>query len=402
MIRIISFSLYDFSLHRGALNINDAFELASSEQVSAIEGRQSTIIPDSGFNIQFTSGTTGQPKAALLSHFSLLNNGFLIGKRNELDKKQHRICFQCPFFHAYGLVIGAVAALHYGTTMVLPDAGFNPAKSLEAIVKEKCTVVYGTPTMYVDLLAKQQELGVQVTTPEIAVTGGAACTPELFRKIRDNLKVKKVKTVFGMTELSAVIFQSLFEETPDQMTSTVGYIQEHVEAKVVDEKGNTVPFGERGELLIRCYSGMLEYFNDPVKTKETVGNDKWLKTGDQFVLQENGYGKIVGRLKELIIRGGENIFPKEVEDFIATYPNVEEVHVIGVPDERMGEEMCAFVKLKPETMMSQEDLKHFCKGNIAHFKIPKYLEVVNDFPKTASGKIQKFKLLKIWTGDLKE
>lgn len=375
--------------------------MASPEEVASIEGKQATINPDSGCNIQFTSGTTGLPKAALLSHFSFVNNGYLIGKRNEFNTKAHRICFQTPLFHAYGLVIGVVAAIHYGTTIVLPDAGFNVAKSLEAIQKEKCTVVYGTPTMYVDLLAKQKELGVQVNTPEIAVTGGAACSPEMFKKIMKKLGVKKVKTVFGMTELSAVIFQSMYEETIQQMAETVGYIQEHVEAKVVDDKGQTVPFGERGELWIRCYSAMLEYWDDPEKTKETIGNDKWLKTGDQFVLQEDGYGKIVGRIKEMIIRGGENIFPKEIEDFLSTHPNVAEVHVVGVPDERLGEEMCAFVKLKPETMLSHADMKHFCKGNIAHFKIPRYLEIVEDFPKTQSGKIQKFKLLKQWEDDVK-
>lgn len=367
-----------------------------------MEGKQQAIVPDSGCNIQFTSGTTGLPKAALVSHFSFLNNGYLIGKRNELAEKPHRILFQPPMFHAYGLVIGVASSLSYGSTMVLPSAGFDTTKSLEAIKEEKCTVIYGTPTMYVDLLAKQRELGVTVDSPEIVVTGGAPCTPELFREIKRNLNAKKVKTVFGMTELTAVIFQSMYEESVDQMTETVGYIQEHVEAKVVDEKtGQTVAFGERGELWIRCYSAMLEYWDEPAKTQETIGRDRWLKTGDQFILQEDGYGRIVGRIKEMIIRGGENIFPKEIEDFISTHPNVAEVHVIGVPDKRMGEEICAYVKLKPNTMLTQEDLKHFSKGNIAHFKVPRYVVTVQDFPKTQSGKIQKFQLRKQWESDCK-
>lgn len=387
----------------GAFNFHDVLELASAEHVASIEGKQQAIVPDSGCNIQFTSGTTGLPKAALVSHFSFLNNGYLIGKRNELGDKPHRILFQPPMFHAYGLVIGIVAALHYGSTMVLPAAGFDTTKSLEAITEEKCTVIYGTPTMYVDLLAKQRELGVTVDSPEIVVTGGAPCTPELFRDIKRNLRAEKVKTVFGMTELSAVIFQSMYDETADQMTETVGYIQEHVEAKVVDEKtGQTVVFGERGELWIRCYSAMLEYWDDPEKTQETIGKDGWLKTGDQFVLQEDGYGRIVGRNKEMIIRGGENIFPKEIEDFISTHvPNVAEVHVIGVPDKRMGEEICAYVKLKPNTTLTQEDLKLISKGKIAHFKVPRYLVTVQSFPKTQSGKIQKFKLQKQWESDYK-
>lgn len=388
MSLVVSFS--------GAFNFHDILQIATPAAVAEIESKQATIDPDSGFNIQFTSGTTGLPKAALISHFSFLNNGHLIGKRNEFADKAHRICFQTPFFHAYGLVIGVMAALCHGVTMVLPAAGFDTGKSLEAIEREKCTVIYGTPTMYVDLLAKQKDLGVTVTSPEIAVTGGAPCTPELFRSIKQNLNAKKVKTVFGMTETTAVIFQSMYDETMEQMANTVGHIQEHVEAKVVDEQGATVPFGERGELWIRCYSTMLEYWDDSEKTRETIGNDKWLKTGDQFVMQEDGYGRIVGRLKEMIIRGGENIFPKEIEDFISTHSNVAEVHVVGVPDERMGEEMCAFVKLRPKTEFSLEDLRQFSKGNIAHFKVPKYMEVVEDFPKTQSGKIQKFKLLEKW------
>lgn len=381
---------------RGTFKFDDIYNFGTQEEVSNIEAQQDEIIPDSGCNIQFTSGTTGNPKAALMSHYNFVNNGFYIGKRMEYDLKHHRICCQTPLFHAYGIVIGVLAALNYGTTIVLPDPGFDTAKTLEAIEREKCTVIYGTPTMYVDLVTKQRELQRDVSSVEIATTGGATCTPELFRNIKNGLNVKKVKTVFGMTEVSAVIFQSLFDETESQVLNTVGHVQEHIEVKVVDEQGRTVPFGERGELCVRGYNTMLEYWGEPEKTKEMISNDKWLRTGDQFELQEDGYGRIVGRLKEMIIRGGENLFPKEIEDFLTTNAKVLEVHVVGVPDKRMGEEMCAFIKLEAGETMSLAEMKAFCKGQIAHFKVPRYLEIVDDFPKTVSGKIQKFRLVEQW------
>jgi medium-chain acyl-CoA ligase, mitochondrial len=228
------------------------------------------------------------------------------------------------------------------------------------------------------------------------VTGGSPCSPQLFKDIKEKLGAKKVKTVFGMTETTAVIFQGLLNETDEQVLTTVGHIQDGIEAKVIDNLGNTVPFGTAGELCVRGYVTMLGYWDDMAKTQETIGNDRWLKTGDQFILREDGYGQIVGRLKDVIIRGGENLFPKEIEDFLNTHPDILESHCIGIPDERMGEEVCAFVRLQPSTMLDQAGLKEFGKGKIAHFKIPKYLRIIEEFPKTVSGKIQKFKLREIF------
>ncbi|XP_075154074.1 acyl-CoA synthetase family member 2 [Haematobia irritans] len=378
---------------KGALTFNDLLALGNSQGCSQdIAKLQSFIIPDSPCNVQFTSGTTGKPKAAVLSHFNFVNNGIHIGNRNKLNGQ--RICVQVPLFHAYGVVVTIMSSLTHGATMVLPAAGFSPEDSLKAIVEEKCTVIHGTPTMYVDVIRKQRELNFPLKTLQMAVTGGATCSPQLFLDIQKVLGVREVRTIFGLTETTASVFQSRPGDSMEQVLNTVGHVQDNIEVKVVDTDGNTVPFGQSGELYVRGYLTMLGYHNDEEKTKETIGADKWLRTGDQFVLQPNGYGCIVGRLKEMINRGGENIFPREIEDFLNTHENIIETHVIGVPDERLGEEICAFVRLQDNSKpVSRESLKEFCKGKLAHFKIPRYIISVDEFPKTTSGKIQKFKLL---------
>ncbi|XP_035779450.1 medium-chain acyl-CoA ligase ACSF2, mitochondrial-like isoform X1 [Anopheles albimanus] len=382
----------------GVIKFSELFELPGERDIGAIERLQSKISPDAGVNLQFTSGTTGAPKAALMSHFGFVNNGLHIGERNELDRKEHRMCVQVPLFHAYGMVIAIMTSISYGSTVVLPSAGFKAADSLAAIMRERCSVILGTPTMYVDLVRRIVETGAQLETPEIAVTGGATCSPKLFADIKNALGVRKVKTVFGMTETTAVIFQSLFEETPEDVQQTVGHVTNHYEAKVIDKEGHTVPFGVAGELCVRGYGTMLGYWGDEKKTKETIDADRWLRTGDQFVLREDGYGRIVGRLKEVVIRGGENIYPKEVEDFLNTYPKILEAHCVGVPDERLGEELCAFVRLKdPAETIDREELKRFCEGHLAYYKVPRYVRALNDLPKTTSGKVQKFKLVELFT-----
>ncbi|XP_055919431.1 medium-chain acyl-CoA ligase ACSF2, mitochondrial [Eupeodes corollae] len=382
----------------GTLRFDDLLDWSDKDDLQKVSHMQSGITPDAPCNIQFTSGTTGQPKAAVLTHFNLINNAYFNGKRNEMEG--HRILVQNPLFHAYGVAISITPALCHGATIVLPTDGFNPEASLRAIVDENCTMVHGTPTMYVDLIKKQRELQLPIKTADIAVTGGALCSPQLFKDIKNVLGLKKVNSVFGMTELTAVCFQSMIGDDEDKILNTVGHLQDHLEAKVIDGNGNTVPFGQPGELCVRGYSVMLHYLNDEVKTKETLSESGWLHTGDQFVLYENGYGQIVGRLKEMIIRGGENIFPKEIEDFLATHPDILETHVIGVDDERLGEEVCAYVRLQDGAKnLTREDLKKFCKGKLAHFKIPRFIRVVKDFPRTTSGKIQKFKLKEIFKNE---
>ncbi|CAD7079650.1 unnamed protein product [Hermetia illucens] len=378
----------------GAFQYEDIFNYATEDAITQIQNSQRDIQPDWPCNIQFTSGTTGQPKATVISHFSLLNNGIHAAQRNELNTKHHKICVQVPFFHTYGVTVGIVAGMIYGSTLVLPSAYFSPKASIAAINEERCTVTYGTPTMYVDLIKKVIDSNAILTTPEIAVTGGASCSPKLLENIKHYLKMKKVKNAFGQTEATSVLSQSLPDETEDHVLHTVGHVTDHVEVKVIDKDGNVVPFGEPGELCCRGYLNCLGYYGDEEKTKELISPDGWLRTGDQFILQEDGYGRIVGRLKEMVIRGGENIFPKEIEDFLNTHPDIVESHVIGVPDERMGEELCAFISLKDgKPHLTHDDLKEFGAGKIAHFKIPRHIRVVHDFPKTVSGKIQKFKLV---------
>ncbi|BFF94458.1 medium-chain acyl-CoA ligase ACSF2 mitochondrial [Drosophila madeirensis] len=379
---------------KGALRFDDFLDLASKTEREEIGKLQPTISPESACNIQFTSGTTGSPKAAALSHYNFVNNGIHVGNRNELEGE--RICVQVPLFHAFGVVITIMAALNKGATLVLPAAGFSPKDSLQAIVKEKCTVIHGTPTMYVDLVSTQRKLQVPLGRIKKAITGGAIVSPQLIKDVKEVLGVEAMHSVFGLTETTAVIFQSMPGDSEDRVLHTVGHLQDHVEAKVIDSEGNVVPLGQPGELCVRGYTTMLGYHGDPEKTEETMGKDKWLRTGDQFVLEANGYGRIVGRLKEMIIRGGENIFPREVEDFLNTHPDVVEAHVIGVPDERLGEELCAFVRLNEDVdpaTFTVESLRAYSKGKLAHFKIPRYVFPVEAFPKTTSGKIQKFKLV---------
>ncbi|XP_018564379.1 acyl-CoA synthetase family member 2, mitochondrial isoform X2 [Anoplophora glabripennis] len=308
---------------RGTYNYEEVLELATEDSINFIKKNQDQIKIDDPVNIQLTSGTTGHPKAAVVSHFGLVNNGFYVGKRNELGKKHHRICVLVPLFHAFGTVITISASLNYGATLVLPSDGFDPNKSLDAIKEENCTIIHGTPTMYVDLVRVQKERREKIS-PEIAVAGGAPCSPSLFKDMLNVIGVKKVKSVYGLSETTAVVFQSMLDDNEYRSTATVGHIHDHIEAKVVDADDKIVPIGTPGELCTRGYSNMLGYWEDDNKTKEMMGQDRWLRTGDQFIMGEDGYGRIVGRLKEMIIRGGENIFPKEIEDYLNTHPHILE------------------------------------------------------------------------------
>nr|XP_029709379.1 acyl-CoA synthetase family member 2, mitochondrial-like [Aedes albopictus] len=383
---------------QGTIPYEELFHTVSEQDISHVESIQNQISPDSGVNLQFTSGTTGKPKAALLSHFNFINNALSIGLDHGFNlSERHRICVQVPFFHAYGGVVGIIGSISHGCTLVVPGPGYKPSASVQAIVNERCNAIYGTPTMYVDLVNEVKRSGTKLPSIELAVTGGAPCAPKLFTDIQQILGVQQVKTIYGLTETTAVCFHSVRDESQENVLNTVGHLGEHWEAMVVDRNGGLVPFGEPGELCVRGYGTMLGYWEDEQKTKETIGADKWLKTGDQFVLREDGYGKIVGRIKEVVIRGGENIYPREIEDVLITHPDVREVHCVGVPDDRMGEEMCAFVRLHSDrTKLDRAQVKEFCKGKIAHFKVPKFVEIVDQFPKTTSGKIQKFKLLEMF------
>ncbi|XP_073949026.1 medium-chain acyl-CoA ligase ACSF2, mitochondrial-like, partial [Choristoneura fumiferana] len=363
--------------------------LVTNKQDSSRYGFQ--VEPDDGSIIHFTSGTTGEPKAALDSHFGVVNNSYFLGKRQKLNEGHPVTCIQSPLFHALGSIITAAAALRHGASLVLPAPSYSVSANMHALMAEKCTIITGTPTMYVDLVTLVRSAGV---TPRLrdALNAGAPCSPQLIRDIKQFLNAETVSSLFGMTETTAAVFQSLPNDNTELVAETVGYIQDHIETKVVDDEGKTVPFGSPGELLVRGYSTMMGYWGEPEKTRKTLGADGWLHTGDKFTLNEDGYGRIVGRLKDIIVRGGENIAPKEIEDLLNTHPDIVESQVVGVSDERLGEELCAVVRLREGASLTPQDVQRHCTGRLAKFKIPRILKFAEEFPKTVSGKIQKYKL----------
>lgn len=369
----------------------DILKKADANAIKSIEKYHSDVQMDHGCNIQFTSGTTGKPKATLLSHFNCVNNSFFIGLRNELHSGSNKICIQVPYFHTFGTTVAILGSLHFGATQVLPGLAYNPSESLDAIVEEKCNMIYGTPTMYVDLVNVQRERK-EVVKIDRTLVGGAPCSPSLFADMIKYLNVAKINSIYGLTETTCVAFQCTATDSNLKAINTLGKVGEHLEVKIIDDFGKMVPFGTPGELCVRGYNIMLEYWGDREKTDEILMQDKWLKTGDVFVLYEDGYGQIVGRNKDMIIRGGENIFPKEVEDFLNTHPDIIESQVVGIPNERLGEEVGACLRISKNSTLSHASLVQFCKGQIAHFKIPSKMKIMTEFPKTSSGKIQKYKL----------
>ncbi|KAG5671256.1 hypothetical protein PVAND_001464 [Polypedilum vanderplanki] len=386
----------------GAINFLELLNLSSENDLIKVEELQSSISVDDGSMIQFTSGTTGQPKATLLSHFAMVNSSYYSAIRNSLDKIYMKCSSPLPFFHVGGSIVSVLGSLHFGATLVSPSPHFDGEAMLRSIVNEKCNMMIGTPTFFVDLWSKQRALNLKIPEILIACVGGSLLSPQIVKDLETILKVKKISSVYGLTETSSVIMQTLPGDSNQSVEEFVGTVSKNVEAKIIDRDGKTVNFGEPGELCIRTSLNMLCYFNDPEKTKEVMGDDRWLKTGDQFILYENGYGKVVGRIKDMIIRGGENIFPKEIEDYLNTHEDIAETQVIGIPDDRMGEEVGAFIKLKDSSKtLTQNDIKEFCKNNLAHFKVPKFVIIVEDFPKTLSGKIQKFKFLEFYADKLK-
>ncbi|XP_041982730.1 medium-chain acyl-CoA ligase ACSF2, mitochondrial [Aricia agestis] len=346
---------------------------------------------DDGTIIHFTSGTTGNPKAALDSHLGVVNNCYYVGQRNSLNEGHPIVCMQAPMFHALGSIITLLSPIQFGATIVLASPTYNVPNNLNALLSQKCTYVSGTPTMYVDLLShiNGADLPLKLNT---ALSGGAPCSPQLIQRMKNTLKTKEVKALYGLTETTASVFQSVPGDSVDVVAETVGYIQDHVEVKVVDDKKNMVPWGSPGELLVRGYLNMIGYWGEPEKTRQTIDEDGWVATGDTFTISQDGYGRIVGRIKDIIVRGGENIAPKEIEDLLNTHPDVLETQVVGVADERLGEELCAVLKLREGATLAAVDVRKFCEGRLAKFKIPRIVKSTVDFPKTASGKIQKYRI----------
>ncbi len=346
------------------------------------------ISPDAPVNIQFTSGTTGSPKGATLTHNNIVNNAYFVAQGIRLSNTD-KVCSPVPLYHCFGMVMATLACANVGATLVLPDSAFDPLTTLEAVSQEKCTALYGVPTMFSMILNHPEKASFDVSSLRTGIVAGALCPEVLMKQIIDELNMSEITNCYGMTETSPVSFQSAVDDSMQVRTTTVGSVHPHVEVKVIDENGNTLPRGERGELCTKGYSVMQGYWNDQQKTDESI-IDGWMHTGDEAVIDEHGYAAIVGRIKDTIIRGGENIAPKEIEDYLLTHSDILEAQAFGVSDSKYGEIVAVWVRLHDKATLSEEQIKEYCKGQIAHFKIPAIVKLVDEFPMTVTGKIQKF------------
>ncbi len=371
--------------------------IAGDAQYQAgIEDLRGQLDPDDPINIQYTSGTTGFPKGATLTHRNILNNGYFVGELQRLTE-QDRMCIPVPFYHCFGMVMGNLACTSHGATMVIPSDGFNAERTLEAVSQERCTALYGVPTMFIAELALENFLKFDLSSLRTGVMAGAPCPVEVMKQCIDRMHLLEVTICYGMTETSPVSTQTLPDDSLAHRTETVGRAHPHVDIRIAHpETGETLLRGETGEFCTRGYSVMTGYWEDPVKTTEAIDEAGWMHTGDLAVMGVDGTVQIVGRIKDMVIRGGENIYPREIEEFLYTHPEIEEVQVIGVPDAVYGEQLMAWIKRKPELakpqLVSREDLKAFCAGKIAHYKVPHYVQFVETFPMTVTGKIRKVEM----------
>jgi fatty-acyl-CoA synthase len=344
---------------------------------------------DDPINIQFTSGTTGSPKGATLTHHNILNNAFFAGEAMRFTPAD-RLCIPVPLYHCFGMVMGNLTCVTHGSTIVYASEGFDPLAVLETIEAERCTVLHGVPTMFIAELEHPEFARFDLRSLRTGIMAGAPCPVEVMKRVIEHMHMHQITIGYGMTETSPVSFQTPVDDPIERRVSTVGRIHAHLEAKVVDAAGRVVPCGEEGELLVRGYSVMLGYWDDPALTAEAVDRTHWMHTGDLATIDGDGYARIVGRLKDMVIRGGENVYPREVEEFLYRHPRVQDVQVFGVPDAKYGEELCAWIVLREGETATAEEIQAFCKGNIAHYKIPRYIRFVAAFPMTATGKAQKF------------
>ncbi|MBT2622982.1 AMP-binding protein [Chryseobacterium sp. ISL-6] len=387
-----------------AIFFNESWDqfLKNGESVSdeILLSFEESIEFDDPVNIQYTSGTTGFPKGVTLSHHNILNNGYFIGIRLRYTERD-RVCIPVPFYHCFGMVIGNICCAAHGACIVIPNESFDPDITLKVVSDEKCTSLYGVPTMFIAELAVKDFDTYDFSNLRTGVMAGSVCPPEIMKKVENLMNIKEMSICYGMTETSPVSTQTLIGTPLEKQVSTVGTIQDHLEIKIIDETGKVVERGEHGELCTRGYSVMLKYWNDPENTRKVLDDARWMHTGDLAVMDSEGYITISGRIKDLIIRGGENISPKEIEDFLYTYPNILDVQIIGVPSEKFGEEVMAWVKVRNGFKVSEEELLDYCRTKIAHYKIPKYWKFVDEFPMTISGKIRKVEMREISVKELK-
>lgn len=343
-------------------------------------------------NIQFTSGTTGFPKGATLTHRNILNNGFFIGECMKLTP-QDRLCIPVPLYHCFGMVLGNLACLTHGSTIVYPNDGFDPLAVMQAVQAERCTGLHGVPTMFIAELDHPRFKEFDFSTLRTGIMAGSPCPTEVMKRVVDQMHLREITIAYGMTETSPVSCQSSTDTPLEKRVSTVGTVQPHIEIKIVDpQTAEIVAPGVSGEFCTRGYSVMHGYWEDEEKTREAIDAEGWMHTGDLATMDAEGYVNIVGRIKDLVIRGGENIYPREIEEFLYRHPKIQDVQVVGLPDKKYGEELCAWIIAKPGQTLAAEEVRDFCKGQIAHYKVPKYIQFVTEFPMTVTGKIQKFKI----------
>ena len=373
----------------GMLNFDELLRAPAREEFAALAVLSERLQFDDPINIQFTSGTTGHPKGATLSHHNILNNGYFVGEAIKLVPGD-RLCIPVPLYHCFGMVMGNLGCLTHGATMVYPAEAFEPLAVLETVAQEKCTALYGVPTMFIAALDHPRFADFDLSSLRTGIMAGSPCPIEVMKRVIGKMNMAEVTIAYGMTETSPVSFQSGTDDPIDRRVSTVGRVQPHLEVKIVDNEGRIVPRGQSGELCTRGYSVMLGYWDDEARTKEAIDAGGWMHTGDLAVIDDEGYCNIVGRIKDMVIRGGENIYPREIEEFLYAHPKVLDVQVVGIPDERFGEELCAWIIVREGERLAEDEVREYCKGQIAHYKIPRYLRFVDSFPMTVTGKIQKF------------
>jgi fatty-acyl-CoA synthase len=385
--------------HAGCLAFHQACDAGTPADAARLAEIGAALQFDDPINIQFTSGTTGFPKGATLSHHNILNNGYFVAEAIRLQAGE-RLCIPVPLYHCFGMVMGNLGCVTHAATMVYPSEGFDPLAVLEAVEAETCQALYGVPTMFIAMLGHARFGAFDLSSLRTGIMAGSPCPIEVMRQVIDRMHMPQVTIAYGMTETSPVSFQSAADDSLEHRVSTVGRVQPHIEVKVVDEAGRIVPTGATGELCTRGYSVMIGYWDDPERTAEALDASGWMHTGDLATLDADGYGNIVGRIKDMVIRGGENVYPREIEEFLYRHPAIADVQVIGVPDNKYGEELCAWIVLKPGETLTAEAVRDFCQGQIAHYKIPRHIRFVEGFPTTVTGKVQKFAMREAMIAEL--
>ncbi len=373
----------------GCMPFDDVAGLATEAHRAELARLQPLLQFDDPINIQFTSGTTGAPKGATLTHHNILNNGFFIGEAMRLSE-QDRLCIPVPLYHCFGMVLGNLACTTHGTAMVYPGPGFDALDVLQTVASERCTGLHGVPTMFIAELEHPEFDRFDLSSLRTGIMAGSPCPVEVMRRAVDRMHLQEITICYGMTETSPVSFQSSTSDSLERRVSTVGRVHPHLEVKIIDAEGRIVPRGVAGELCTRGYSVMLGYWGDDARTRGVIDAARWMHTGDLATIDDEGFCNIVGRIKDVVIRGGENVYPREIEEFLYRHPAIQDVQAFGVPDPKYGEELCVWIKLRGGESLAEADVQDFCRGQIAHQKVPRYVRFVDDFPMTVTGKMQKF------------